>query len=114
MSSRGFKVATTVAGVAATAVLAGCASDAPQDTWKPAGPNAQKIQDLQWPIFLTAGIVGVIVMAFIAFCVVKYRDRGQAIPDQAHGKAWLEYLFIAIPAVILTAIAIPTVGVGMA
>ena len=58
MSSRGFKVATTVAGVAATAVLAGCASDAPQDTWKPAGPSAQKIQDLQWPIFLTAGIVG--------------------------------------------------------
>ena len=53
-------------------------------------------------------------MAFIAFCVVKYRDRGQAIPDQAHGKAWLEYLFIAIPAVILTAIAIPTVGVVMA
>ncbi len=114
MSSRGFRVATTVAGVAATIVLAGCASDAPQDTWKPAGPNAQKIQDLQWPIFLTAGIVGVIVMAFIAFCVVKYRDRGQAIPDQAHGKAWLEYLFIAIPAVILTAIAIPTVGVVMA
>ena len=114
MSSRGFRVATTVAGVAASTVLAGCASDAPQDTWKPAGPNAQKIQDLQWPIFLTAGIVGVIVMAFIAFCVVKYRDRGQAIPDQAHGKAWLEYLFIAIPAVILTAIAIPTVGVVMA
>jgi cytochrome c oxidase subunit 2 len=114
MSSRGFKVATKVAGVAATTVLAGCASDAPQDTWKPAGPNAQKIQDLQWPIFLTAGIVGVIVMAFIVFCVVKYRDRGQAIPDQAHGKAWLEYLFIAIPAVILTAIAIPTVGVVMA
>ena len=114
MSSRGFRVATTVAGVVATTVLAGCASDAPQDTWKPAGPNAQKIQDLQWPIFLTAGVVGVIVMAFIAFCVVKYRDRGQAIPDQAHGKAWLEYLFIAIPAVILTAIAIPTVGVVMA
>jgi cytochrome c oxidase subunit 2 len=114
MSSRGFRVATTVAGVAASTVLAGCASDAPQDTWKPAGPNAQMIQDLQWPIFLTAGIVGVIVMGFIAFCVIKYRDRGQAIPDQAHGKAWLEYLFIAIPAVILAAIAIPTVGVVMA
>ena len=32
MSSRGFRVATTVAGVVATTVLAGCASDAPQDT----------------------------------------------------------------------------------
>ncbi|MGA1594564.1 MAG: cytochrome c oxidase subunit II, partial [Ilumatobacteraceae bacterium] len=88
--------------------------DAPQDTWKPAGENAQMIHDLQWPIFMVAGIVGVIVLAFIAWIVVKFRDRGQAMPEQTHGKAWLEYLFIAIPAVILTTIAIPTVGVVMA
>ena len=40
------------------AALAGCAEDAPQDTWQPAGENAQKIQNLQWPVFLIAGIVG--------------------------------------------------------
>ena len=51
-------------------VLSGCAKDAPQDTWKPAGENAQRIQDLQWPVFLVAGIVGVIVMAVVAFVVV--------------------------------------------
>jgi len=114
MSSRFRKLATAGVGLSAAALLAGCATDAPQDTWKPAGANAQKIQDLQWPVFLTAGVVGVIVMAFIALTVLKYRDKGQPIPEQAHGKAWLEYLFIAIPAVILAAIAIPTVGVVMA
>jgi len=101
-------------GVVGALGLSACASDAPQDTWKPAGENAQKIHDLQWPIFMVAGVVGVIVLAFIAFIVMKFRDRGQAMPEQTHGKAWLEYLFIAIPAVILTTIAIPTVGVVMA
>ena len=60
--------------------LSACASDAPQDTWKPAGDNAQAIQDLQWWVFLIAGIVGVIVIAAVTFIVVKYRDRGQPIP----------------------------------
>ena len=101
-------------GVVGALGLSACASDAPQDTWKPAGENAQKIHDLQWPFFMVAGVVGVIVLAFIAFIVMKFRDRGQAMPEQTHGKAWLEYLFIAIPAVILTTIAIPTVGVVMA
>ena len=101
-----------VAGLAAIG-LSACAQDAPQDTWAPAGDNAQQIHDLQWPIFLLAGIVGVIVMVVVTFVVVKFKDRGQPIPEQTHGKAWLEYLFIAIPAVILVSIAVPTVSVGM-
>ena len=99
-----------VAGVGAV-VLASCAQDAPQDTWQPAGSEAQKIHDLQWPIFLIAGIVGVIVMVVVAIVVVKFKDRGQPIPEQSHGKAWLEYLFIALPAVLLAGIAVPSVAV---
>ena len=41
------------------ASLAGCAKDAPQDTWQPAGTNAQKIHNLQRPVFIIAGVVGV-------------------------------------------------------
>jgi cytochrome c oxidase subunit II len=105
--------AVAVAGLAAVG-LSACAQNAPQDTWAPAGDNAQKIHDLQWPVFLVAGIVGVIVMLAVAYCVVKFKDRGQPIPEQTHGKAWLEYLFIAIPAVILVGVAVPTVTVVMA
>ena len=45
--------------------LLSCAKDAPQDTWKPAGDNAQIIQDLQWWVFLIAGIVGLLVFATV-------------------------------------------------
>src|SRR6185436_6769212 len=71
-------------------VAAGCAEDAPQDTWKPAGENAQRIHDLQWPVFLTAGIVGVLVIVVLIYIFVRFRDRGQPIPEQIHGKPALE------------------------
>jgi cytochrome c oxidase subunit 2 len=99
---------------AAALALSACAQDAPQDTWQPAGDNAQKIHDLQWPIFLIAGVVGVIVFAAVLYAVVKFKDRGQPIPEQTHGKAWLEYTFIALPAVLLAAIAVPTVSTVIA
>jgi len=94
--------------------LSACAQNAPQDTWDPAGDNAQQIHDLQWPVFAVAGIVGLIVMAAVAYCVFRFRDRGQPIPEQTHGKAWLEYLFIAIPAAILVGVGVPTVSVVLA
>jgi cytochrome c oxidase subunit 2 len=101
-----------VAGVGLLA--AGCAQDAPQDTWDPAGPNAQMIHDLQWPVFAIAGIVGVIVLTFVAVIIVKFRDRGQAIPEQTHGKPALEIALTILPALILIGVAIPTVGTLMA
>jgi cytochrome c oxidase subunit 2 len=96
------------------ALLAGCAQDAPQDTWDPAGPNAQMINDLDWVVFSIAAVVGIIVLTFVAIIVVKFRDRGQAIPEQTHGKPALEIALTILPALILIGIAIPTVGTIMA
>jgi cytochrome c oxidase subunit II len=95
-------------------VVAGCAQDAPQDTWDPAGPNAQMIHNLQWPVFAIAGVVGLIVITFVAIIIVKFRDRGQAIPEQTHGKPALEITLTILPALILIGVAIPTVGTIMA
>ena len=92
-------------------VLAGCAKNAPQDTWQPAGPNARKIDDLQRFPFYLAGVVGVAVFALVIFVVWKYRDRGQAIPHQGHGNPLVEVGTIALSAIMLAAIAVPTVGV---
>jgi cytochrome c oxidase subunit 2 len=106
---------TRIALVAGLAVAAaGCAQDAPQDTFDPAGPNAQQIQNLQVPVFLIAGVVGVIVLTFVAVIIWKFRDRGQAIPEQTHGKPTLEITLTIIPALILIGIAIPTVATVMA
>ena len=102
---------SAVAAGAGLLTLAGCATDAPQDTWQPAGPNAKMIDDLQQPIFLVAGIVGVIVMAAVGWVVFRYRDRGQAIPEQTHGKPAVEITLTVIPVLILIGVAIPTVDV---
>jgi cytochrome c oxidase subunit 2 len=96
--------------VAAALALAGCARNAPQDTFQPAGENAQKIQDLQLPVFLVAGAVGLIVFVVIIFVVIRYRDRGQDMPRQTHGKPALEIVLTIIPAVILIGVGIPTVS----
>jgi cytochrome c oxidase subunit II len=102
----------TAAGILLLA--AGCAEDAPQDTWQPAGENAQRIHDLQWPVFLTAGIVGVLVIVVLISVFIRFRDRGQPIPEQIHGKPALEITLTAIPAVIMAVIAGFTVPAVMA
>ena len=96
--------------IAAAVMLAGCARDAPQDTFQPEGENAQKIQDLQLPVFLVAGVVGLIVFGVIVFVVIRYRDRGQEMPRQSHGNPALEIALTILPAVILIAVGIPTVS----
>ncbi len=102
--------AIAVAVVAAATVLGGCARNAPQDTFKPEGENARKIQNLQWPVFLVAGIVGVIVFAAIIYVVIRFRDHGQEMPRQTHGNPTLEIGLTILPAVILIAVGIPTVS----
>jgi cytochrome c oxidase subunit II len=104
------RILPTTGLVAATAILASCAQDAPQDTWDPAGENAQRIHNLQWPVFLIAGIVGLIVAVAVIFVVIRFRDKGQPIPAQSHGKTWLEILLTIIPALILIGVGIPTVS----
>jgi cytochrome c oxidase subunit 2 len=88
--------------------LAGCATNAPQDTWQAKGPNAQIISDLQWIVFPMAGVVGVLVLAFAAYTMYKYRDKGQPIPTQGHGKPTAEIILTIVPALILTVVGVFT------
>ncbi len=101
--------ALSAAAVGALTLLAGCAKDAPQDTFQPAGENAREINNLQRPPFMIAGVVLVIVIGVVFLCVIKFRDRGQVIPKQTHGKPALEIALTIIPALILIGIGIPTV-----
>jgi cytochrome c oxidase subunit 2 len=99
-----------VGGLAASITLASCAKNAPQDTFQPAGSNAKKINNLQRPVFYIAGVVLIIVIAAVGYSVVKYRDRGQEMPEQTHGKPWLEILLTIIPALILVGVGVATVS----
>ncbi len=54
------KLAPLALGIAVLA--AGCASNAPQDTLQPEGPQAEKIHNLILPIFGIAGVVFVLIL----------------------------------------------------
>ena len=101
-----------VAGLAV--LVAGCAQNAPQDTFDPAGPNAEKIHRLDMIVYPIAGVVGVLVLGVILFAVIRFRDQGQAIPEQTHGKPALEIGLTILPALILIGISIPSVSTLMA
>ena len=102
------RISTTLAGISGVLFLAGCATNAPQDTWQAKGPNAEIISDLQWIVFPMAGVVGVLVLAFAGYTMFKYRDKGQPIPTQGHGKPTAEIILTIVPALILTVVGVFT------
>ena len=88
--------------------LTGCATNAPQDIFQPKGPNAQDINQLQKLVFPIAGVVGLIVLALAVYIFLKFRDRGQEIPSQAHGKPIVEITLTVVPALILSVVGVFT------
>jgi cytochrome c oxidase subunit 2 len=103
------RAARAALGLAALAVLAGCG--AKQDIFAGKGEAADDINKLQIPVFLVAGLVGVVVFAAIGYAVWTFRDRpGRAIPSQSHGNQAVEIGLTALSALILLPIAVFTVA----
>ena len=91
--------------------LAGCAEDAPQDFLEPQGPVARQIDKLMDPVFIVAGIVFVLVQGLIVIAVVKFRSKPDSPePEQIHGNTRLEVGWTLAPALILLAVAVPTIA----
>lgn len=106
-----------VAALAGTALLlASCSvletGDQPLTTFEPAGPNAEQIDDLFWLVFWIATVIFFLVMGAIVLIVFvfKERDGKDKEPKQLHGSPKLEVIWTVIPALILAAIAVPTVS----
>jgi len=100
-------------GVAAlVALLSACAEETPQNVFDPRGESARKINDLQVPVFILAGIVGVLVFAAVLVVLIRFRRRpgDDVVPKQTHGKTVLEIGWTILPAVILLVVAVPTVA----
>jgi cytochrome c oxidase subunit 2 len=100
--------------LALAVVTVACTSNAPQDSLKPAGPYAQKIDQLFEPVFWFA-VVPVFVLvegALIWFSLRYRRRRGRkaGVPPQIHGNTRLEIAWTILPAVILAGVAVPTVA----
>ncbi len=96
---------------AAAALISACATNNPQDTFDTAGPVAEDQANLFKLIFWIAVVVFVIVEGGIIWITLKYRRRSDSeMPAQTHGNTKLELTWTLIPALIIVAIAIPTVA----
>ncbi len=95
--------------VALVLLLASCSTK--QDIFHPKGSYSDKINRLQVPVFIVAGVVGVLVGIGLIYVIVtgRRRARSDVDPPQIHGNTRLELTWTIIPAVILVCIAIPTV-----
>jgi cytochrome c oxidase subunit II len=127
ISSRRFHVATTQTGNAMTAktkkrflipglavlgalLLSACRSNLPQDALSPQGPYARQEDTLFFWVFWIGVIVFVLVEGLLVYILFKFRHRpGRGIPTQVHGNTRLEIMWTIAPAVLLAAIAVPTI-----
>ena len=85
----------------------------PQTIFDPKGTNAEKINKLQVPVFIAAGVVGLIVGVMLVFVMVTGRRRRRTDdddPKQIHGNTRVEIGWTIVPFLILLAVAVPTVA----
>ncbi|MEX1165168.1 MAG: cytochrome c oxidase subunit II [Nitriliruptor sp.] len=104
--------AKVVLGVGAVLLLSACSAESAQSALDPAGPYAQRPHDLIRIVFILALGVFIFVQGLIVYSVVKFRRRADddgSLPVQVHGNTRLEIIWTVIPALILAAIAVPTV-----
>ncbi|MGH2686742.1 MAG: cytochrome c oxidase subunit II [Actinomycetota bacterium] len=111
--SNGSRRAFMVLAATVLLLLAGCAEDAPMDFLEPEGPEARDINGLMTYVWIIAAFVFVLIEGGILFIAWKFRQRKgheDDIPVQFHGSTKLEIGWTVVPALILAAIAIPTVA----
>jgi cytochrome c oxidase subunit 2 len=93
-------------------LLAAC-SDERQDIFTPEGEKAEKINTLQVPVFIIAGVVGVLVFAAMGLAIVKgirRRKDDEDDPVQLEGNFKVEIAWTILPALLLALIAVATVA----
>ncbi len=89
----------------------GCNPDSPQSILQAYGPVAERQLGLFWLLFWAVIVIFVLVCGWLVYTVIRYRRRpGQGIPEQVHGNTRLEITWTVIPALLLAAVAVPTVA----
>jgi cytochrome c oxidase subunit 2 len=91
-------------------VLGGCGQDK-QSVFLGKGESSKSINDLQVPVFIAAGVVGLVVFGAVVYAMARFRDKpGKGVPVQGHGNPKVEVGLTLVSATILVLIAVPTWG----
>ncbi len=92
-------------------LLAACRQDYPYNSLNPAGPVADKQDELFTLVFWIAVGVFVLVEGLLVVALVRFRRRSaDDTPKQVHGNTRLEMIWTVLPALLLAGVAVPTVG----
>ncbi len=104
------RFAKTLAGILAAFALSACAGEYPQSSIAPTTDFAHVIHELYVSLFWWTLIILVVVWAVLAYILVRFRARPDSPePEQIHGHLGLEIAWTIVPALIVVAIAIPTI-----
>jgi cytochrome c oxidase subunit 2 len=98
--------------VGLVALFSGCdAFGGPQNTFAPEGDVAEKQKNLFLLVTVLATIIGIGVFAVLLYIMVRFRQRGpdDPVPKQVHGNQRAELLWTILPAILMIALAFPTV-----
>lgn len=102
-----------VRGVAPAAMalfVLACGGEYPQSSIAPVTDLAESIHGLYRLIFLITLAILVVVWGALAYILVRFRARPDApLPRQTHGHLGMELAWTIVPAIIVVAIAIPTI-----
>ena len=93
-------------------LLAACsAENNGQNSLKPKGPQADKIDRLFIPVFWISVVIGVLVLGAVVVFALRFRYRSgkNENPKQIHGSTPLEIGWTIVPALILAVVAVPTI-----
>lgn len=91
------------------AFLAACSKANPQSTFDTLGPVSRNQATILYVIVGAGAFVFLIVFGILAYAVVRYRRKpGDGDPPQTHGNNTLEVAWTVAPAIVLIAVAVPT------
>lgn len=90
--------------------LAACGEEYPQSTVSPGTDFAEIIHSLYTSVFWWSMVILAVVWGLLAYILVRFRERpGGETPKQTHGHLGMEIGWTIGPALIVVAIAIPTI-----
>jgi len=91
-------------------VVSACGGEYPQSSIDPHSDFAETIHGLYWIVFVWSMVILAVVWALLAYVLIRFRDRpGAERPKQTHGNLRLEIAWTLGPALIVVAIAVPTI-----
>ena len=99
-----------VGSIGVTLFLVGC-GPYPENTFEPTSDYAHDISNLFLFIIYLAVVVFILTFGLIFYAAFRFRGKpGDPRPTGVHGNTTIEIIWTIIPALILAAIAVPTVG----